>query len=39
METSVNMRHYGDQVIIKEGQIASFPVKELKNEENAEEEE
>ena len=36
-ETRNNMRHYGDQVIIKEGQIASAPVKEIIREIDAEE--
>ena len=34
-----NMRHYGEQVIMKGGQIASLPVKELIREVDAEEEE
>ena len=33
------MRHYGEKVIIKSGQIASFLMKELMREVNVEEEE
>ena len=35
-ETINSMKHCGDQVIMKEGQIASFPVKELVREADAE---
>ena len=38
-ETSNNMRHRGEQVIMKGGQISSFPVKELIREVDAKEEE
>ena len=33
------MRHYGEKVIMKAGQIAYFPVKELMREVDTEEEE
>ena len=38
-ETNNNMRHHGKQVIMKGGQMSSFPVKELIREADAEEEE
>ena len=38
-ETSNKMRHYGDQVILKEGQLSSLPVKEPIREVVTEEEE
>ena len=38
-ETRNNMRHCGYQVIMKEGQIASVPVKEISRETDAEDKE
>ena len=38
-ETYNNMRHYNEKLIIKEGQIASFSVKELARKVDVEEEE